>query len=54
MIPSKKEIYLSLIGINIGLLIYSLFLQSHEMSLVNILTIIVFIIAYEVEDKNIG
>lgn len=52
MMPTKKEFYLALAGINLGMLFFSLFLRSPEMCFINVLSIAAFLIAYDIEDKN--
>lgn len=52
MMPTKKEFYLILAGINFGMLFFSLFLNSPEMCFINILSIVALLIAYDIEDKN--
>lgn len=53
MIPGKQEFFLLLIGINLALFVFSLFLNSIEMAAVNILSIASLYIAYKIEkDKK--
>ena len=52
MMPSKQEFFLLLIGINLTLFIFSLFLNSIEMAIVNILSIISFYLAYKIEEDK--
>lgn len=52
MIPNKKELFLFLIGLNFGLLSLSIFLNSIEMMIINILSIISFCIPYKIEKEN--
>lgn len=52
MIPSKQEFFLLLIGINLTLFVFSLFLNSIEMAAVNIISIISFYLAYKIEEDK--